>query len=269
MSSPILVTGGSGTLGRLVVPRLRETGREVRVLSRSARRLGPGVEVVEGDLMTGAGIRSALVGVDTVLHLAGTAKDDDVKARSLSQAAGAAGVDHLVFVSVVGADRVPVVSPVDRALFGYYASKRAAELVVEASGVPYTTLRATQFHELLLTTVSALAKSPVVPVLSGFRFQPVAAAEVADRLVALTLGSPAGFVDDLAGPRVRGMDELLRSYLSATGKRRLLVPVRLPGGAARALRAGAILAPDHAVGRQSWEDFLAQRVPEAAARRAA
>src|SRR6476469_6494394 len=154
-------------------------------------------------------------------------------------------------------------------MFGYYASKRAAEIVVEASGVPYTKLRATQFHELLLTAVSALAKSPLVPVLSGFRFQPVAAAEVADRLVELALGSPAGLVDDLAGRRVRGMDELLRSYLSATGKRRLLVPVRLPGGAARALRAGAILAPDRAVGIQTWEDFLAQRVPQAAARRAA
>ena len=93
MSSPILVTGGSGTLGRLVVPRLRETGRDVRVLSRSARKLGPGVEVFEGDLMTGAGVRAALDGVDTVLHLAGTAKDDDVKARSLTQAAAATAAD--------------------------------------------------------------------------------------------------------------------------------------------------------------------------------
>ena len=262
MSSPILVTGGSGTLGRLVVPRLRETGRDVRVLSRSARKLGPGVEVVEGDLMTGAGVRAALGGVDTVLHLAGTAKDDDVKARSLTQAAAATGVGHVVFVSVVGADRVPVVSGVDRAMFGYYASKRAAEVVVESSGVQYTTLRATQFHELLLMAVLALTTSPVVPV-PGFRFQPVAAAEVSDRLVELALGSPSGLVDDLAGPRIHGMDELLRSYLSATGKRRLLVPVRLPGGAARAVRDGAILAPDRAVGIQAWEDFLAQRVPEA------
>jgi len=65
------------------------------------------------------------------------------------------------------------------------------------------------------------------------------------------------------------MDELLRSYLSATGKRRLMVPVGLPGRAARAVRDGAILAPDRAVGIQTWEDFLAQRVPKAAARRAA
>ena len=175
-----------------------------------------------------------------------------------------------MFVSVVGADRVPVVSAIDRAMFGYYASKRAAELVVQASGVPYTTLRATQFHELLLMAVTALAKSPVVPVLSGFRFQPVAAAEVADRLVELALGSPSGLVEDLAGPRVRGMDELLRSYLTAIGKRRLLVPVRLPGRAARALREGGDpgAGPRRAVGGVVGGS-LAQRVPEAAARPAA
>ena len=269
MPSPVLVTGGSGTLGRLVVPRLRDVGRDVRVLSRSARRLGPGVEVVQGDLMTGVGVRSALDGVETVLHLAGTAKDDDVKARSLTQAAARTGVRHLVYISVVGADRVPVTSAVDRTMFGYYASKRAAELVVESSDVPFTTLRATQFHELLLMAVSALARSPLVPVPRGVRFQPVAAAEVADRMVGLALGPASGLVDDLAGPRVHGMDELIREYLATTGKRRLLVPVRLPGAAARAVRDGAILAPEHADGRQTWTDFLAQRVPVNAHRPAA
>jgi uncharacterized protein YbjT (DUF2867 family) len=154
-------------------------------------------------------------------------------------------------------------------MFGYFASKRAAERVVEASGVPFTTLRASQFHELLLMTVSALARSPIVPVFSGFRFQPVAAAEVADRLVRLTLAAPAGLVDDLAGPQVLGMDELVRGYLEATDRRRLLLPVRLPGGAARAVRSGANLAPDHADGHQTWTDFLAQRVPKAALRTAA
>ena len=265
MSSPVLVTGGSGTLGRLVVPRLRDAGLDVRVLSRSARLLGPGVEVVTGDLMTGEGVRPAVDGVETVLHLAGTAKDDDVKARTLTQAAAGAGVRHLVYISVVGADRVPVTSPVDRAMFGYFASKRAAELVVESSGVPFTTLRASQFHELLLLAVGALAKSPVVPVPRGFRFQPVAAAEVADRLVELVRQPPSGLVPDLAGPGVHGMDDLVRGYLAATGRRRVLVPVPMPGGAARAVRSGANLAPDHADGHQTWADFLTQRVPNAAA----
>lgn len=260
MPSPVLVTGGTGTLGRLVVTRLREAGREVRVLSRTSRELGPGIEVVEGDLTTGAGADAAVAGVETVVHCAGTAKGDDVKALTLTRAAGAAGVGHLVFISVVGADRVPVVSGVDRAMFGYFASKRAAERVVENSVIPYTTLRATQFHELALTTLAAMSRLPVIPVPSRTRFQPVAAAEVADRLVELALGRPSGLVADLAGPRVHGMDEMLREFLRVTGRRRVLVPVRMPGRAARAIRDGANLAPDHADAHQTWEDFLAAHV---------
>src|SRR3954452_1747595 len=186
MPPPILVTGGSGTLGRLVVSRLSDAGRPVRVLSRATPQLGPDIEVATGDLMTGDGVGLAVSGVETVVHCAGTAKDDDAKALTLTRAAAAAGVRHLVFISVVGADRVPVRSAIDRAMFGYFASKRAAEQVVEASGVPFTTLRATQFHELALTTVASMAKLPVVPVPTGMRFQPVAGAEVADRMVELT-----------------------------------------------------------------------------------
>jgi uncharacterized protein YbjT (DUF2867 family) len=104
-----------------------------------------------------------------------------------------------------------------------------------------------------------MAKLPVVPVPSGFRFQPVDAGEVADRLVELALGAPAGLVPDIAGPRVYGTAELLSSYLRSRGKHRMIVPVRLPGKAARAFRAGANLAPDRAVGRRTWEDFVAER----------
>lgn len=269
MSSPILVTGGSGTLGRLIDSRLRDAGRDVRVLSRTAPQLGPGTEVVDGDLMTGDGVKAAVSGVETVVHCAGTAKDDDVKARTLTRAAADAQVRHLVFISVVGADRVPVRSAVDRAMFGYFASKRAAERVVEDSAVPFTTLRATQFHELAMSTLAAMAKLPVIPVPSGIRFQPIAAAEVADRMVELTLGEPAGLVDDVAGPEAYGMDEMLRGYLRWTGRPRLLVPLRLAGGAAAAIRAGANLAPDRAVGRQTWAQFLADRaIPEGAPRAA-
>jgi uncharacterized protein YbjT (DUF2867 family) len=255
----ILVTGGTGTLGRLVVPRLREAGCDVRVLSRRGRE-GDGIEFVTGDLATGDGIEAAVEGAGIIVHRAGSSKGDEDKARHLVRAASRAGARHLVYISVVGADRVPVVSRVDRAIFGYFASKLAAERVVAESGVPWTTLRATQFHDLILTTARQMARLPVIPVPAGFRFQPVDAGEVAARLVELALGAPAGLVPDLAGPRVYGMAELLRGYLRARRKRRLIVPVRLPGRAARAFRAGANLAPERAIGRRTWEEFLADRV---------
>ena len=253
----ILVTGGTGTLGRLVVARLAGAGATVRVLSRGRREPGDGVELVTGDLTSGEGVEAAVAGSGVVVHCAGSTRGDQDKARNLVRAASRAGVRHLVYISVVGADRVPVAGGVDRALFGYFASKLAAERVVAGSGLPWTTLRATQFHQSMLLLVRQLARLPVVPVPSGSRFQPVDAGEVAARLVELALGPPAGLVPDLAGPRVYELADLVRGYLRASGRRRALVPVRFPGGAARAFRAGANLAPDRAVGRRTWEEFLA------------
>jgi uncharacterized protein YbjT (DUF2867 family) len=267
VASPILVTGGTGTLGRLVVPRLRDAGCHVRVLSRRGREGGEGIEedragvaFVTGDLATGAGLDAAVEGTEIIVHCAGSSKGDEDKARHLVRAASRAGARHLVYISVVGADRIPVASGIDRAMFGYFGSKLAAERAVAGSGLPWTTLRATQFHDLILMTARQMARLPVIPVPAGFRFQPIDAGEVAARLVELALGTPAGLVPDLAGPRAYEMAELLRAYLRASHRHRLIVPLWLPGKAARAFRAGANLAPDRAVGRRTWEDFLAARV---------
>jgi uncharacterized protein YbjT (DUF2867 family) len=255
-----LVTGGTGTLGRLVVPRLRDDGGKVRVLSRRSREAAEGIEFVTGDLDTGEGIDAAVAGAEVIVHCAGSQKGDADKARTLVRAASRAGAPHLVNISVVGADRVPQVSRIDRAIFGYFGAKLDAERVIADSGLPWTTLRAAQFHDLLLTMAQAMARLPVIPVAAGIRFQPVDAAEVAARLAELALGPPAGLVPDLAGPRAYPMAELVRGYLRAAGKQRPVVPVRLPGRAARAVRDGANLAPDRAVGRRTWEEFLAERV---------
>jgi uncharacterized protein YbjT (DUF2867 family) len=260
MTPPILVTGGTGTLGRRAVPRLRDAGYDVRVLSRGSREGEQGVEFVRGDLATGEGVEAAVEGAEIVLHCAGGPRGDEDKARHLVRAASRAGVRHLVYISVVGADRVPLASAIDRAMFGYFGSKLAAERVVTDSGLPWTTLRATQFYDLLLRVVGQMARLPVVPVAAGFRFQPVDTGEVAARLVELTLGPPAGLVPDMGGPRVYEMAALVRSYLRARGRHRPILPVPVPGKGARALRAGAILAPDGAVGHRTWEDFLAHEL---------
>jgi uncharacterized protein YbjT (DUF2867 family) len=263
MTTPILLTGGTGTLGRLLLPLLRDAGQPVRVLSRrgpDGRPHADGVEYATGDLATGEGVEAAVRGVGTIVHCAGSARGDEDKARHLVRAAAPAGAKHLVFISVVGADRVPVRTAVDRGMFGYFGAKLAAERVVAGSGIPWTTLRASQFHELTLTVARQMAKLPVIPVPAGVRFQPVDSGEVAARLAELAGGEPAGLVPVLAGPRIYGMDELVRSYLRAVHKRRLLLPLRLGGGAYRAVRAGAHLAPDHAVGRRTWEAFLAAQL---------
>jgi uncharacterized protein YbjT (DUF2867 family) len=257
---PILVTGGTGTLGRHVVRRLRDAGGDVRVLSRKSHADEEGVRYVTGDLMTGAGVDAALAGVRTIVHCAGSQKGDEVATRNLVVAAGRAGRPHIVNVSVVGADRVPVRSWIDRQAFGYFDMKRKTEQVVEGSGLPWTNLRATQFFDLALFVAEKLTKLPVVPVPSHSAFQPVDTDEVAARMVELALGEPAGLVPDIAGPRVVQFADLIRAYLQAAGRSRPLLPIHVPGGAARAVREGAVLAPEHAVGKRTWEEFLADRV---------
>ncbi|MBC2875720.1 MULTISPECIES: SDR family oxidoreductase [Streptomyces] len=251
MTSPILVTGGTGTLGGHVLPLLRQAGRDVRVLSRHAREAADGVEYVACDLLAqdgGRALAAALEDVEIVLHLAGGPKGDDVATRALVRAAAEAGVRHFVYISVIGADRVPL---------GYFRSKLGAERAVAESGLPWTTLRAAQFHDLVLKVVRTMAKMPVVPVPGGIRMQPVDAREVAERLVELALGEPAGLVPDLAGPTVYGMGELARGYLRAHGKRRPMLPVRLPGKVGRAYRAAENLSlEDVSFGTRTWEEFL-------------
>jgi uncharacterized protein YbjT (DUF2867 family) len=260
MTGSVLVTGGTGTLGRLVVPRLKDAGLDVRVLTRRPRPDADGVRYLVGDLATGEGVPAAVDGVETVVHCAGGPKGDDDLARTLVGAATAAGSPHVVYVSVVGADRVPLASAVDRGMFGYFGGKRGAEEVIAGSGLPWTTLRATQFYDLILLVAKQMARLPVVPVPAGFRFQPVDTDEVAARLVDLALGAPAGLVPDIGGPRVYPLADLVRGYLRATGRRRPIVPLPLPGRAARAVRDGAVLTPEHATGKRTWEQFLAEQV---------
>ncbi|OII60085.1 nucleoside-diphosphate sugar epimerase [Streptomyces sp. CC53] len=241
----ILVTGGTGTLGRHVAELLRAGGHEVRVLSRHASPYAV-------DLRDGKGLDAALAGVDTVVHCASSPRGgDDTAARHLIDGAQRAGVGHVVYISIVGVDRVPL---------RYYRTKLAVEQLLERSGLGWTVLRATQFHDLVLKVLEACAKPPVMLVPAGLPDQPIEVTEVAARLAELAAGAPAGRVPDLAGPQVRPLEDLARSYLRATGRRRRVLPVPLAGRTYRAFRAGGHLAPDRAVGRATFEDFLARHV---------
>ncbi|MEV4862278.1 SDR family oxidoreductase [Streptomyces ossamyceticus] len=240
----ILVTGGTGVLGRRVTERLRADGHEVRVLSRHAQPYA--VDLVAG----GSGLDSALAGVDTVVHCASSPRGGDEKAAHLIAAARQARVGHLVYISIVGVDRVP---------FGYYRSKLAVERLVEESGLGWTTLRATQFHDLLVTLFEGLAKSPVIPVPAGVGDQPIAVAEVADRLAELAVSAPAGRVPDMGGPEILSLRALARLYLTATGRRRALLTVPLFGKAYAGFRAGGHLAPERAAGTGTFGEYVADR----------
>jgi uncharacterized protein YbjT (DUF2867 family) len=235
------------------VRRLIDAVSDVCVLSRRPPEEGPrDPEWVTGDLRTGAGLGRAVRGVAAIIHCATDVRSPrcDVEAtRNLIEAARVSGVPHLVYVSIVGVDRVPQ---------RYYRVKLRVETLVEGSGLPWTILRANQFHDLVLYASQALARLPVMVVPAGTSLQPIDADEVAARMVELAADPPGGRVPDLGGPRVYAVAELARAYLRASGRRRLVLPVRLPGKAARCYRQGGHLTPDHADGGRSYEEFLAE-----------
>ncbi|TDD82971.1 SDR family oxidoreductase [Actinomadura darangshiensis] len=251
----ILVTGASGTLGTPVTRRLAEAKADVHGLSRRAREPEAGVTWHKGDLWAGEGVDEALGGVETIVHCASDPlhpKRDLPAARKLVEAARRQGAPHLVYISIVGVDKIP---------YGYYKAKFAVEKLIEDSGLPYTILRATQFHTLPAAVFNVLTKVPGVTGLpKGLRDQPIDAGEVAERLAGLALGAgPARRVDDMGGPEILTAEEMMRDYLKARGLRRpVRLPIPLPGGAARGFREGHHLTPEHAVGKRTWRQFLAE-----------
>jgi uncharacterized protein YbjT (DUF2867 family) len=248
----ILVTGGTGSLGSRVVNRLNEAEEDVRVMSRDRR-----ANMVRGDLLTGEGLKEAVEGVGTIIHCASspvfkTRQVDVEGTRRLLQVASRAAVSHVVFISIVGVDRNPY--------YPYFRHKLDAERVVEQSSVPWTTLRATQFHGFVLRQIRFLELGPVALVPKGFLLQPIETGEVADRLIELALSAPAGRVPDVGGPEVKTFADLVRSYQTVAARRRRLVEVPVPGKMARAFRQGAQTCPERRYGTITWEAFLNRTV---------
>ncbi|GIH16984.1 SDR family oxidoreductase [Rugosimonospora africana] len=241
----IAIAGGTGTLGRYVAEDLRTRGHEVRVLSRSSREY-------RVDLRTGEGLEAALVGCDAVVDASNARKKAAEVlvegSRRLLAAERAAGVGHHVCVSIVGCDRMPM---------GYYRVKVAQERVVEAGPVPWSVVRATQFHELVATVFTLGGRWRTLPVPRAV-LQTIAAVEAARAVADVAEGPALRGRIDVAGPVATGVRELARTWRSVTGRRALLVPVPMPGRLGRTLRAGAATEPSPDVrGTTSFAEWLA------------
>ncbi|MDQ6918699.1 MAG: NAD(P)H-binding protein [Candidatus Dormibacteraeota bacterium] len=252
----VLVTGGTGAVGRHVVRRLRESGHQATVMSR--RPQVP--ESRRADLATGEGLAEAVAGMEAIVHAGSAAaeftkiKATDVEGtRRLLDAARAAGVGHLVYISIVGMEGVA---------HPYYRAKLAAEAHVKSGTVPWTILRATQFHTLMEIFLGTFARLPgLMPVPYRWQFQPVDASEVGARLAQLAVAPPAGLLPDFGGPEVREFKSLAESWRRARGLRKPMFNLPLPFEASRQFAAGKLLCPDHRDGRITFEEYLERRYP--------
>jgi uncharacterized protein YbjT (DUF2867 family) len=261
----ILVTGGTGHLGRALVPRLTQRGHEVRVL---ARRPGSAsdIEWVAGDLASGHGLARAVAGVDVVLHAATSSPiaqrgafrladffrsptDVDVDGtRALVELAEQHGVRHFVHVSIVGLE--------DTKRLPYSRVKLAAEDVVRGSHVPWSILRATGFYWLLDRLCVSMTKGRWLLLPGNMHMQPVDSDDFASWVVDGATGAPRGRGEDFAGPEVLTMREVMEQYLAARGIRRSIRSIPLPSGVLAALERGQT-APDARRGTTTWKEWLA------------
>ena len=255
--STVLVTGGTGTLGRAVVPALRAGGHETYVFSRrpAASPQEPGRRT--GDLLDGRGVAQALRGIDTLVHLASSARHtrrmDVDGTRRLYDEAARAGVRHVLYMSIVGCDANP---------FSYYRVKAQAEKLTLTGPVPATVLRATQFHKLAVMLAARARLGPIMLSVRGLRAQPVDVRDIAERIVALVGAGPTGRARDLAGPATFTLPEVANLVATAAGRRPPRT-VHLPpvGGALRAFSAGTnlVAGADADRGSRTLEAWLAER----------
>jgi len=244
----VLVTGGTGRLGRLVVERMQTAGHEVRQMSR--RGTGPGG--VRGDLATGFDLGTALSSAEVVVHAASDARGDfwqvDVAGtRRLVQAVDRDRLRHLVYVSIVGVDRIP---------FGYYHAKFAAEQVLLASRLPVTLLRVTQFHDFVDFLLSSARRGPVLPVPMGWRVRPVDVGEVAAHVAQVVGRPPSGGVVEYGGPEELAAADLARAWAAAKEPSAHVVATPIPGKLSAAVRDGAALPTSGERGRRTYAEHL-------------
>jgi uncharacterized protein YbjT (DUF2867 family) len=209
----IVIIGGTGLIGRGLAKTLQSKGHDIVIASPST-----GV-----DSVTGKGLSEALQGANVLVDVtnAPSFADDAVMAffrsstEHLVSAAKAAGVSHFVALSIVGIDRIEG--------SGYMRAKRAQEQLIEASGLPYTLVRATQFFEFLDAIADAATEGESVYV-STARFQPIAADDVVDVLAGVATSEPKNGIVDLAGPEAMSMAKFIQTFLSARNDGRKVIP---------------------------------------------
>jgi uncharacterized protein YbjT (DUF2867 family) len=249
----VLVTGGTGVLGREVVSRLLEKGYTVRILSRSPQRGTTHAEWAQAHMLTGEGLSEALQGVDVVVHAATDTrfgKTDVEMTRRLLEQAKAAGVGYFLFTSIVGTDKTS---------FGYHHVKIACETMARDSGIPYASLRLTQFYEFVDLLLHMFTRLPIGFFPMDWKLQPIEVGEAADQVVRVVSERPLGLLPDVAGPEVLTGKKLLREWKGARGSHKLVLHLPLPGKFSAAFRNGLLTAPNARVGKFTWAQWVEDR----------
>lgn len=253
----VLVTGGTGALGKWVVNYLSEKKYSVSILT-SKEDISPenGVSIFTGDLANNTGLFKATAEADVIIHCASNPQNfervDTEGTQNLLKAINKQRASHFIYISIVG---------VDKSEYPYYKAKHVVEKMIAESGIPYTIIRTTQFHNFVLSiaqTLIAEQQNGLVTTPPGMRFQSIHIREVAEKLVDVVEQS-AGFISEFGGPEVLSFQEMVQQYLVATRTNLRIKSSNMEGERYKLFRSGVNLCPDNKNGKITWQEFLKEK----------
>lgn len=249
----VLVTGGTGLLGREVVDQLLVLNYEVTVLSSKKNTSVPdGVQMIKGDLASNSGLTDATENADIIIHCASNPKDTrsvDIKGtQNLLGAINRNKTLHFIYISIIN---------VDKSNYAYYQTKIKVEQMIAASGIPFSVLRTTQFHNYVLTILKTFdKKNGVIAIPDGMHFQSIEVKEAATLLVDMAQREPVGLVRGVGGPELLRFEEMAKTYLNVLNRNDELRIKPISNEEYERYRSENNIWPTNSYGNVTWEAFL-------------
>lgn len=245
----ILITGGTGLLGKSVCALFDRDHIPYVIATHNRQHLNDNRIFI--DLSTGEGIKQAVIGKKIILHLASDKKrpknDISGTAALLREIQALEEKPHLIYISIVGIDRLPL---------PYFKEKWQTEQAIINAAVPYSILRATQFHEYVEDLLQQFLKWPLGILPKKVPIQPIDVSTVAKALYMMVKEPPSGMIKDLGGPQVFPFIDAANSWLKKNNKRRWLLNFPLWGVAGRNLNNGALTCKEKNDQSVTWNDWL-------------
>ena len=248
----ILITGGTGTLGKEIIKQLIGAAQINVISTKAGVRFAQGVNVIEADITDFNSLQTVVGAADVIVHCASNPADaervDLDGTRNILAAINKKQFKHFIYVSIAG---------VDKSQYPYYVVKREVEKIIEAEGIPFTILRATQFHDFVLyRMIKPFDNAQGLTIPAGLKFQSIDITEVAGKVRQLVEVGPNNEIITIGGPEILTIEEMAAVYLDMSGRAGSFKTEMMPGERFDMLRSGINLCGDNRFGKITWRQHL-------------